>query len=130
MLITPKTTKIRGRKKKKESRQSSTPGKHENIQDFSWSSLSFILYRQVYQEADAYDHLAFGISCFLCLVCLPQVSPNLLTDRATRKGKSGRVKINAIFCSFIAVTGLKIQLIDSKRVSIHFFWAHLLFTIA
>lgn len=92
----------------------------------------FFLYRQVYQEADAYDHLAFGISCFLCLVRLPQVSPNLLTVRATDKGKgkSGWVKINAIFCSFIAVTGLKIQLIDSKRVLIHFFWAHLLFTLA
>ena len=127
MLITPKTTKKRGRKKKKEKygriRQSRTPGRHENIQDFSWSSLSFFLYRQVYQEADAYDHLAFGISCFLCLVCLPQVSPNLLTVRATvkGKGKSGWVKINAIFCSFLALTGLKIQHIASKKVSIHYF---------
>lgn len=127
MLITPKTTKKRGRKKKKEKygriRQSRTPGKHEKIQDFSWSSHSFFLYRQVYQEADAYDHLAFGISCFLCLVCLPQVSPNLLTVRATdkRKGKSGWVKINAIFCSFLALTGLKIQHIASKKVSIHYF---------
>ena len=128
MLITPKSTKIRGRKKEKKKkygriRQSRTPGKHEKIQDFSWSSHSFFLYRQVYQEADAYDHLAFGISCFLCLVCLPQVSPNLLTVRATDKGKGkpGWVKINAIFCSFLALTGLKIQLIASKKVSIHYF---------
>lgn len=128
MLITPKSTKIRGRKKKKKKkygriRQSRTPDKHEKIQDFSWSSLSFFLCRQVYQEADAYDHLAFGISCFLCLVCLPQVSPNLLTVRATDKGKGkpGWVKINAIFCSFLALTGLKIQHIASKKVSIHYF---------
>ena len=127
MLITPKTTKKGGERRKKKNTEESDSQEHQanmkKFRIFPGLHIPFFSTDRFIKKLMLTIILPLGLAVFFVLFVCLKFRPTCSQSEQQIKEKVNQdgLKLMQSFRSFLALTGLKIQHIASKKVSIHYF---------